>query len=102
METGHHGEFILLSNENHLATLDMESSMVREWEVESNHFGWLDNDMLYSVRESCLIVYDYDGLNRRELVSNNVSSHFPVAITDDKWLYYVSDGNLVREWLIER
>ncbi len=101
METGHQGEFILLSNENHLATLDMESSVVREWEVESNHFGWLDNDMLYSVHESCLIVYDYDGLNRRELVSSNVSSHFPVAITDDKWLYYVSDGNLIREWLVE-
>lgn len=101
METGHHGEFILLSNENHLATLDMESSMVREWEVESNHFGWLDNDMLYCVYGSGLIVYDYDGFNRRELLSNNVSSHFPVAITDDKWLYYVSDGNLIREWLIE-
>ena len=102
LKTGHHGEFVLLSDGNNLATLDMESSTVREWVIEGDRFGWLDNDMLYGIRGSSLVVYDYDGFNRRELSSNNVSSRFPAVITDDKWLYYVSDGNLVREWLIEQ
>ena len=56
--------------------------------------------MLYSVKDGDLIVYDYDGLNRR-VIASNVSSRFPAAITDDKWLYYFSDGQLIREWLIE-
>ena len=100
MKVGHNGEFIIFSKDNTLATLDLESNSIREWVTDGPHFGWLDNDMIYSVSDSNLIVYDYDGLNRREL-SDDVSGHFPVTITDDKWLYYISDGELVREWLIE-
>lgn len=100
ISVGHHGEFISFSKGNTLATLDMESNTIREWSTDGASFGWLDNDMIYSVNDSKLVVYDYDGLNRREL-SENVSSHFPVVITDDRWLYYFRDGDLVREWLVE-
>lgn len=100
MTVGHHGEFIELILDNLIATIDMESNTVKEWSVDSPNFGWLDDDILYSVTDSSLIIYDYDGLNRREL-ARGVSSHFPVAITDNKWLYYVSNDTLIREWLIE-
>lgn len=100
MVVGHEGEFILMSVDNNLATLDMEADLVREWTIENSHFGWLDNDMLYTVSEGELIVYDFDGCNRRS-IAKNTSAHFPVAITNNKWLYYVSDDELVREWLIE-
>ena len=101
IQVGHHGEFIIFSKDNTIATLDMEANLVREWKVDGETFGWLDNDMVYSIHDASLIVYDYDSLNRREL-SHNVSAHYPVFITDDKWMYYVSDGTLTREWLIER
>ena len=101
INVGHHGEFITFSRGNTIATLDMESNIIREWATDGASFGWLDNDMIYSVHDSKLAVYDYDGLNRREL-SENVSSHFPVTITDDRWLYYFRDGDLIREWLVER
>lgn len=100
LKVGHEGEFQEMQSGKKMATLDMESMEVLEWEIEGNDCGWLDNDMLYSVKDGVLVVYDYDGLNRRELASN-VSSRFPAAITDDKWLYYFSDGHLVREWLVE-
>ena len=100
MVVGHEGEFILMSTDNNLATLDMEAELVREWTIENSHFGWLDSDMLYTVSDGELIVYDFDGYNRR-VITKNTSAHFPVAITDNKWLYYVSDDELVREWLIE-
>lgn len=100
MVVGHEGEFILMSTDNNLATLDMEADLVREWTIESSHFDWLDNDMLYAVSDGELIVYDFDGYNRRVL-AKNTSAHFPVAITNNKWLYYISDDELVREWLIE-
>ena len=101
IEVGHNGEFITMRAGTKIATLDMESMSVAEWNIESEDFDWIDNDMIYSVTDGKLIVYDYDGLNRRE-IATNVSSRFPAAITDDKWLYYFSDGNLVREWLIVR
>lgn len=100
IKVGHDGEFLLLVKDHTLATVDFEATIVHQWEIE-DHFGWLDNDMLYTVSNGDLIVYDFDGLNRR-VIAHNVSSHFPVAITNDKWLYYFSDDNLVREWLIAK
>ena len=96
VKVGHNGEFIIMSTGTQLATLDMEASAVIEWRPEGESFGWLDNDMIYSVADGKLIVYDFDGFNRRVL-AGNVSSHFPTTVTDDKWLYYFSDGNLIRE-----
>ena len=98
MEVGHDGEFITMRTGNQIGTLDMEAQAVREWQIEGGNFGWLDNDMIYSVSEGELIVYDFDGLNRRAL-AKNVSNHFPITISDNKWLYYFSDGSLIREKL---
>ena len=100
IKVGHDGEFLIFSQADQLATLDLEANLVREWSIEHSH-GWLDHYMLYAVAEGDLIVYDFDGLNRRVL-SHNVSSHFPITITGDKWLYYFSDGSLKREWLVAR
>lgn len=100
VEVGHDGEFFLFTKGQQIATLDLEAKSVREWSIEGP-FDWIDNDMLYTVAEGELIVYDYDGLNRR-VIAQGVSNQFPVAITDDKWLYYSSNGKLMREWLIPR
>ena len=96
IKIGHDGEFVFMWSGTSVATFDMESLSVREWALDSLHFGWLDNDMIYVVKDGSLIVYDFDGLNRRELATN-VSERFPVTITSDKWLYYFSDGKLIRE-----
>ena len=93
---GHDGEFVVFYTNNQLATLDMESNQVVEWTVDGTNFDWLDTDMIYSVRDGELFVYDYDSLNRRSL-AKNVSDRFPVVITSNKWLYYFSNDNLVRE-----
>lgn len=97
---GHEGEFLTVSASDKITSLEMESlDDSTEWSPVSEDYAWLDNDMIYSVSdEGELFVYDFDGLNRRSL-SKNVSAHFPVTITNDKWLYYFSDNNLIRELL---
>lgn len=95
VEVGHNGEFLLLTKDYTIATLDLEATKISEWTIE-NHYGWLDNDMLYTASNGNLVVYDFDGLNRR-ILANNASSHFPASVTSDKWLYYFSDNKLVRE-----
>ena len=84
VKVGHNGEFLLFARDNTLATLDFEANLVREWTIENAQYNWLDNDMLYVVSEGDLIVYDFDGLNRR-IITHNVSSHFPTIITNDRW-----------------
>ncbi len=96
MVVGHNGEFITLTSGASIASVDMEAITINEWSPNTPYYGWLDNDMLYSINEGELFVYDFDGLNARNL-AKNVSSHFPVTITSDKYLYYVSDDNLIRE-----
>ena len=96
LEVGHNGSFIVAYDGSKIATLDMEITKVLEWSVDGSSFGWLNDDMIYSVHDGELIVYDFDGLNRRVL-AKNVSEHFPAMITENKWLYYFSDGDLIRE-----
>ena len=93
---GFDGEFIVMLKGTSVATLDMESLTIRTWTLDSLAYGWLDDNMFYSVTDGTLTVYDYDGLNRRTL-SSSVSSSFPVAISDNKWLYYASSSKLTRE-----
>ena len=96
LKVGHDGEFITMVSGNKIATLDMEAMATTEWQVENSNFGWLDNDMVYTVLEGQLAVYDFNGLNRRVL-STNAADGFPAAITSDKWLYYFFNNHLVRE-----
>lgn len=101
IKVGHNGEFIIMRSGANIATLDMEALGLREWVLASDKNGWLDDDMIYSVDDGELFVYDFDGLNERKL-ANGLAPSMPVAITSNKWLYYYSDGYLVREWLIPR
>jgi len=100
-KVGYDGSFVIMNSGANFATLDMETMSMREWTTDTTHYGWVSSYMIYSVYEGRLFVYDFDGLNRRELATN-VSERFPVVITSDKWLYYFSDGTLMREWLIGR
>ena len=95
------GSFIFMSLDSKIAVFDMETTSVAEWDTGTVSFGWLDDHMIYTSLDGELFVYDYDGLNKRQL-SKNVSSHFPVTITANKWIYYSSDDQLVREWLVAR
>ncbi len=98
---GHDGDFVFMQNGNNFAVFDMESLSVIEWSPDSKNYGWITNYMMYAVKDGELIVYDFDGLNRRS-ISTNVSERFPVTITNDRMMYYFSDDQLIREWLIKR
>ena len=101
LKIGYDGDFVSMNTGSNFATLDMESMQITKWQTCSDNFGWLNGYMVYAINDGELSVYDFDGLNHRTL-SSNVSNHFPVVITSEKWLYYFSDDELVREWLIAR
>ena len=101
IKIGADGDFVIMSNGKNIVTLDMESENVSRFEVEDGKIGWLDDHLLYVVdNDGDMVVYDYDGLNRREL-SKNASQRLSATVSEDeRWLYYFSDGWLVRESLI--
>ncbi len=95
-KVGFGGDFIVMRSGERIASFDMEAMRVNEWSTGTPEYGWLDSSMIYTISEGELTVYDYDGLNKRVL-AKDVSSYFPVTVTANKWLYYFSDGKLVRE-----
>ena len=100
IKISHDGSFVFMNSGSQVMTLDMEALELCEWALDTGSFGWLDGHIIYGVKDGTLVVYDFDGLNRRTL-SNNVSAHFPVTITENKWLYYFSDDKLIREIIVQ-
>lgn len=89
LKIGGSGGFVFMQSGTNVAVLDMEIMSIIEWSLDSDDYGWLDGNMLYAIKDGNLIVYDFDGKNRREL-STGVAANLPVTITDNKWLYYFS------------
>ena len=96
LKIGNGGSFVFMQSDTNVSVLDMEILKIINWSLDSTDYDWLTSGMLYAINDGKLIVYDFDGQNRREL-SNGVAADFPVTITDNKWLYYFSDGNIIRE-----
>lgn len=96
LKIGSGGSFVFMQSDTNVSVLDMEILKIINWSLDSTDYDWLTSGMLYAINDGKLIVYDFDGQNRREL-SNGVAADFPVTITDNKWLYYFSDGNIIRE-----
>lgn len=95
VQIGKFDDFVLMKSGDNIATLDMESENVSRFTIESPKLYWLDDYLFYVVKDGTMIAYDYDGLNRHELI-NGVSSAFGAFIHDTRWLYYYSDGKLMR------
>ncbi|MBR5027026.1 PEGA domain-containing protein [Candidatus Saccharibacteria bacterium] len=99
VKIGRMGEYVVAISGNQIATLDMEAEKVREWQIETTVFDWLDDSMIYQSSNGEIVVYDFDGLNRR-VIATDAREGFPVVVTnDDKWLYYMNSEGLVREAL---
>ncbi len=96
LKVGHNGEFIVVYSDNNIATLDMESKSITEWHTDSDNFDWIDSDMIYETEKNGLVVYDYDGLNRR-VIARDAATGAPAAIVNDKWLYFFKDNFLMRK-----
>ena len=96
LKVGHNGEFVIAYSDNNIATLDMETKSITEWQTSSDDFDWIDSDMVYDIDQGDLVVYDYDGLNRR-IIARDATAGTPAAIVNDKWLYFFSNDFLMRK-----
>ena len=91
--------FNLLAEGGARRGFDIEAEKMFEFEAEGVKTGWVDEFLRYEIDEKGrLVVVDYDGLNRRELVEGDVEAGQAVTISgNSRYLYYFSEGKLVRE-----
>ena len=101
VKAGHGGEFVTMYSGSQIATLDMEAESVTEWFADATDFSWMDSDMIYAIDDhNDLIVYDFDGLNRRT-IAQYAAIGSPATITANKWLHYFSNGYLMRKTIAD-
>ena len=95
VEVTNQGRLITARNERKMFVFDVEQEATLDFELESDFTGWLDGFMLTNVVDGKLVVRDFDGSNRRELVA--AKTGFSAMVTgNNRYLYYIvecgSDG----------
>lgn len=86
--TGGGGLFTaVLGNER--ATFDVEAMGIEKNMFETK-VEWLDEHMLYTVEDGKLCVMDFDGANKREIVSGAKDGTEVKISKNNRWMYYLS------------
>ena len=93
--------YVVARDGDMIFALDMEDMKLNSWRAGADSLGWLDKYLIYTISNGVLKAYDFDGQNERVL-SENVTANYPATITNNRWMYYFSDGALMREWLVKR
>lgn len=107
-------EFVVAQRGAKLMVTDLEMGDLYEYEAPSSKINWFDASMLYTVKDQQILVWDFDGTNRRNLAESakTVGNKSPVVddnpvvlANNNRWLYYLvtQDGNtyLTREKIRE-
>ena len=84
------GRIITLAGASQFVSIDAETNKLFEaaFDSESSGINWLDDYLFWEIVQDKIIVRDFDGDNRREIITN-VNSQLPVAISENNhWLYY--------------
>ena len=93
--------YVVARDDSMIYALDMEDMKLNSWRAEADSLGWLDKYLIYTISNGVLTAYDFDGQNERTL-SENVTANYPATITNNRWMYYFSNGALMREWLVKK
>lgn len=80
----------VFAGDNKMTSYDIETKDYFDTELTAtlSNINWIDDYILWQNVDSSIIIRDFDGYNRRKIISN-VSNQLPVIITENnKWLYF--------------
>lgn len=81
--------------------VDLEMGGFWNYTAENQKIEWLDDYILYGVKDGKLLIWDFDGTNRRELVGSDVAIDAKAVVSkNNRWLYYVRQGENGKKELI--
>ena len=81
---------IVFATDHNLMSYDIETRNYYDSSFESTlaSINWLDDFLLWQHHENKIIIQDFDGGNRRELLKK-VNTQLPIALSENnKWLYF--------------
>ena len=81
---------VVFATDHNLMSYDVETRNYYDSSFESTltSINWLDDFLLWQRHEDKIIIQDFDGGNRRELLKK-VNTQLPIALSENnKWLYF--------------
>lgn len=109
LEVSAGNEYIVARTGMKYMVIDLGMGDLYEYEAPTSELNWLDNSMMFAVREGEILVWDFDGTNRRNLAESlskdskqlSVMAQPVMIASNNRWLYYLSEDEngiqLVRE-----
>lgn len=92
------GRLILAKSGKNIAMFDAELGKTHQYEMEAENYRMTDEFTIAVVADGKLIVRDFDGENRKELIP---AENYPATvIANGRWVYYVNEGKIMRAKIV--
>ena len=96
---GNNQRIIVFADKNNFISYDVEnkSHADSQFDGEIGKINWLDSYILWEWKDGNIVIRDFDGNNRREILSG-LDNQLPIVINDsEKWLYFFEITETVDE-----
>lgn len=95
-------DYVVAKNGSQFMVTDLEVGDVYEYEAETAELKWLDDSMMYMVRDGEIVVWDFDHSNLRNLGGEEVKNQAVIITENGRYMYYLVEGqkgtlDLIRE-----
>lgn len=85
-------DYIMAKKGAHFMVTDLETGNVYEYDAETTELKWLDDSMMYMVKDGEIIVWDFDHLNLRNLGGEGVLNRAVTITENGRYMYYLVEN----------
>lgn len=82
-------DYLVAKNGHEFMVTDFEIGDVYEYEAETTTLNWLDDDMMYMVKDGEIVVWDFDYRNLRNLGGKKVVDGTVTINENGRYIYYL-------------
>lgn len=96
------GEFVVAQTSVQYMVLDLDMGDLYEYEAPSAELKWFSSGMMYAIKDSGILVWDFDNTNQRNLAESvqnlgdeagEILDNAVTVAPNNRWIYYLSKNN---------
>lgn len=92
LEISPNSDYVVAKKGAEFMVADFEMGDVYEYEAETTELKWLDDSMMYMIKDGEIIVWDFDHQNLRRLGEDNVVNQAVTITENGRYIYYVVEN----------
>ncbi len=91
-------QYVVARKDKKMMVIDLETGELYEYDSSVAGLRWFDASMMYAIVDDKIMVWDFDGTNKRDLAKSVDSGSVKVmnaavlVTANNRWMYYLSRG----------